>query len=101
MIGKERKSWTNNEFWGRNKIIRMVETIIPKRRISSKTKFANHNLFANVNSNPRRKETFGYYSMEIILNNPGITYENYLAKGGRLQDLNWDLARNRVKVSES
>lgn len=55
-------------------------------------------LTANVNANERRANTHGYRSLQIILDNPGIKTEDFLAKGGRLNDLRWDIARNRVRA---
>jgi hypothetical protein len=40
--------------------------------------------------NPRREGSYGYRSMEIIIANPGIAYEDYLARGGRRDDIDWD-----------
>jgi len=50
-----------------------------------------------VDENPRREGTFGYKSFALIKN--GMTYEDYIAKGGRRQDLAWDVDRKFVKVS--
>jgi hypothetical protein len=47
--------------------------------------------------NPRRSGSKGFDSFEILMQYPeGITYEAYLAVGGRRQDLVWDLMRDRV-----
>jgi hypothetical protein len=48
--------------------------------------------------NPRRKDSHGYRSLQIIIDNPGITTEEFIAKGGRLNDLRWDIAHGNVKV---
>ncbi len=55
-------------------------------------------LTATVTDNPRRKTSHGYRSLQIILDNPGLTTEDYLSKGGRLNDLRWDIAHGRVKA---
>lgn len=48
--------------------------------------------------NPRRPNSHGYRSLQIIIDNPGITTEEFVAKGGRLNDLRWDISYNRVKA---
>jgi hypothetical protein len=46
--------------------------------------------------NPRREGTHGHKSMAVIIDNPGITVEDFVSKGGRLVDLRWDIDRDRV-----
>ena len=48
--------------------------------------------------NPRREGGFGYKAMDVVLRNPGITYEEYVVCGGRKQDLAWDLAKGNVTL---
>lgn len=48
--------------------------------------------------NPRRAGSHGYRSLQIIIDHPGITTEEYIAKGGRLNDLRWDLAHGNVRT---
>lgn len=50
--------------------------------------------------NPRRVTSHGYRSLQIVIDNPGITQEEYLTKGGRLNDLRWDIARGNVRVED-
>jgi hypothetical protein len=38
--------------------------------------------------------------MKIVLDNPGILYEDYISKGGRLQDLKWDYERKWVEIEK-
>jgi hypothetical protein len=38
----------------------------------------------------------GFKSFQIILDNPAITVEDFIAKGGRSVDLNWDMKMGRV-----
>ena len=92
-------------YWGRNKIVDRVEIITPKKKAASKSSvYAGANLLATFadddgfKRNPRRKGTRGWHSFEIILKNPGIVYEQYIAKGGRRQDLDWDWAKGNVVV---
>jgi len=89
-----------DEYWGRNKRVQTVEVIIPKRKTSVKSKYADCKLYPAVKDNPRRKGSFGYHSMKIILDNPGIIYEDYISKGGRLIDLKWDHERKWVEIEK-
>lgn len=51
--------------------------------------------------NPRRDGTPGHKSLGLILNagKAGISYEDFVAGGGRNQDLLWDIAHDNVKVA--
>ena len=49
-------------------------------------------------SNPRREGSHGYKSLQIIIDNPGITTEAFAEAGGRLVDLKWDLAHGNAKA---
>jgi hypothetical protein len=60
------------------------------------SEFAGKPLFAKVASNPRRPDSHGHKSMAIILRKPGITYEDFLAKGGRNGDLRYDTVHGHV-----
>jgi hypothetical protein len=57
---------------------------------------AGKKLFKVAKENPRRQGTLGYNSFKVIKD--GMTYEQYIAKGGRLVDLNWDIEKGYVKV---
>lgn len=46
--------------------------------------------------NPRKEGSHGFKSIEIIRKNPGITYEDYIKKGGRNNDLEWDVSKGNV-----
>lgn len=50
--------------------------------------------------NPRRNGSHGYRSLQIIIDSPGITTGDYLVKGGRLNDLRWDIAHGNVKMED-
>jgi hypothetical protein len=52
-----------------------------------------------VKENPRRKGTHGYKSWNLL--KKGMTYEQYLAAGGRRVDLAWDLAKKNVKLANA
>lgn len=63
------------------------------------TQFAGKTLVALVEENPRRQGTKGHASFAILLGNPkGVPYEQYIEKGGRNNDLRWDLAKKWVAV---
>jgi hypothetical protein len=49
-----------------------------------------------VSENPRRAGTAGHKSFSVIKN--GMTFEQYVAAGGRRQDLAWDVEKGNVKV---
>lgn len=72
----------------------------PKTRAARKSAFTGHALFpaTEENKNPRREGTHGHKSFEVIRENPGITYEDFLEKGGRLVDLKWDHDRANVRT---
>ncbi len=50
-------------------------------------------------TNPRRAGTIGFASFEIIRGKPeGVPYADYVAAGGRPQDLHWDIDRKWAEV---
>lgn len=61
-------------------------------------KFAGKKIFPVKEENPRRADTFGWRSMKIIIDEPGIVTEEYLKKGGRTRDLQWDYDRGHVRL---
>lgn len=48
--------------------------------------------------NPRRAGTHGWKSYEIVREKPGVTYEDYIAAGGRGNDLQWDIDKGYIEV---
>lgn len=52
------------------------------------------------NANPRREGTHGHKSFELVrtAGSGKLTYEAYIEKGGRSNDLAWDLDKGYVKV---
>lgn len=44
-----------------------------------------------IQGNTRRVGSFGWVSMEVIIKDPGITYEDFIRDGGRSVDLRWDI----------
>lgn len=61
------------------------------------SQFSGRKITKLVKDNPRQKGTHGFRSFALIKN--GMTYEQYLAAGGRRNDLAWDLGHRYVKVS--
>lgn len=61
------------------------------------SKFSGKKISKLVKENPRREGSIGHKSFALIQN--GMTYEQYIAKGGRRQDLAFDLAKKNVKLS--
>lgn len=41
--------------------------------------------------NPRQVNSYGWKSMNVIISEPGILFDDFLKKGGRSVDLNWDI----------
>lgn len=72
----------------------------PSEKKGRQSTFAGKKIFLadGVTENPRREGTGGFKSMEIIIANAcdGITYEDFIAAGGRRQDLVWDLDKGSV-----
>ena len=53
-----------------------------------------------VDKNPRRQNTHGFHSMGILINaGEPVSYEAYIAQGGRRQDLAWDINKGYAEVS--
>ena len=54
-----------------------------------------------VDKNPRREGTWGWKSYNIILNHDSdqdLTVEKYLELGGRMNDLLWDVKKDRLQL---
>lgn len=49
--------------------------------------------------NPRREDTHGYNSWNLL--KKGMTYEQYIAAGGRRVDLAWDIEKGNVKLAKA
>jgi hypothetical protein len=69
-------------------------------RIGAVSKFAGKTFRATVAANPRRLGSHGWRAMEIVMANPGLTYERFLELGGRNVDLAWDIAHGSVKAGK-
>lgn len=68
----------------------------PKGVTGRKSQYAGKKLFKKVKENPRRKDTWGWKSWEILKD--GMAYEDYLMAGGRLKDLDWDISKGNIEV---
>ena len=52
-----------------------------------------------VEKNPRRQNTHGFHSMGILINaGEPVSYESYIAQGGRRQDLAWDIDKGYAEI---
>lgn len=65
------------------------------------SKLAGHTIHPKVTENPRRVGTHGFNSMKIILKNPGLTYEQFIERGGRSNDLRWDIDKGNVELKKA
>jgi hypothetical protein len=63
-----------------------------------KSEFSGLQLYASKETNTRKVGSFGHASMEIIFANPGISYEEFISKGGRGNDLKWDVEHGNAKA---
>ena len=60
------------------------------------SQFAGKVIVPIVSGNPRKEGSIGHHSFSLL--RPGMTYEDYIAAGGRGTDLRWDLAHNFVEL---
>lgn len=65
-----------------------------------KSEFSGKKLFPTVvaNENPRRAGTISAATIQLIIDQPGITYEALEAAGGRSIDVRWDLAHGWIRM---
>jgi hypothetical protein len=58
-------------------------------------------LVPNVDSNPRRKGSHGFKSLQVILNSrKPITVADATKKGARLRDIHWDITYGHLKLQK-
>lgn len=70
----------------------------PKKR-GRKAGFEGKMIKCLVEKNPRRQNTHGFHSMGILINaGEPVSYESYIAQGGRRQDLAWDINKGYAEV---
>jgi len=76
------------------------EKAVKAEKEPRKSEYAGVKIFPaeGLTENPRREGGFGYKAMAFILANPGVSYEDFVAAGGRRQDLAWDLAKGNVTI---
>lgn len=60
------------------------------------SQYAGKRLHIVTKTNPRRAGTAGWNSFEVM--REGMTYEEYRLKGGRSNDLAWDVAHGYVEM---
>ena len=67
-----------------------------------KSQYKGKVLRTTVTENPRREGTKGHRSMTIIMDagKKGIAHSEFIEKGGRNNDLGWDIARDRVELAD-
>ena len=90
-----------DEFHGKGKHVDQIHEVGKLKTADSNSKYAGMSLYSFTDSNHRRQGSFGYHSMQIIIENNGISYEDYISKGGRTRDLEWDLDKCHVSPSET
>ena len=90
-----------DEFHGKAKHVDSIHEVGKLKTADSNSKYAGMSLYSFTDSNHRRQGSFGYHSMQIIIENNGISYEDYISKGGRTRDLEWDLDKCHVSPSET
>ena len=79
---------------------------VPSKKIG-RMKWADHmkdNIICLVHDNPKRKNSHGWRSFEIILNhdkNKDLSVEEYVKLGGRIADLKWDMNKCWLTLSSS
>lgn len=61
-----------------------------------KSHFAGLRIFKLVDENPRRKGTCGWHSFNLYVD--GMSFEDYRRKGGRNNDLKWDVDHGFVQL---
>ena len=75
-----------------------VKTTAPAKQ-TRKSGFAGKMVQATCKTNPRREATHGFHSMQVLIDDgEPISYEKYIAAGGRLNDLVWDIEKGNAKV---
>lgn len=68
----------------------------PAGRAPGTGTYNGHKLRAVPKENPRREGSHGHASFQVVLDNPGITYEKFIEKGGKPQNLRKDISMGRI-----
>ena len=71
-----------------------------KKKRGRKAVYAGKKLYPLVEANPRQAGSHGWHSIKIILENPGITYEDFIAAGGLNHGLRWDIDHKFVEARD-
>lgn len=72
------------------------------RPVTRTSKFSGMYIYPCVQTNPRRPNSHGYRSFDIVLNHAdGILYEDYIEAGGRLRDLRYDVQNEYVSLARN
>jgi len=87
-----------DEFHGKAKHVDSIHEVGKLKTARSDSKYSGMCLYSMSKDNHRRQGSFGYHSMQIIIENNGISYEDYISKGGRTRDLDWDLDKCHVEI---
>tara|TARA_R110000824_G_scaffold15883_3_gene66564 strand:- start:7062 stop:7466 length:405 start_codon:yes stop_codon:yes gene_type:complete len=96
---------TVNKFSNRDAGIRRTTELaaqLPKEKKKGSrgrpSAYSGHKLYPLCDTNPRYPGSHGYHAIKIIMDNPGITYEDYMAAGGLSNGLRYDLAHEFVRT---
>lgn len=67
--------------------------------VPTRSEYSGRLIIQNSQKNPRHVDTHGYQSFKIVMDAGGkIRYEEYKARGGRPQDLRWDLQHGYLRL---
>jgi len=76
-----------------------VKSANATKKRGGKAGFEGKMIRALVEKNPRRQNTHGFHSMGILINaGEPVSYESYIAQGGRRQDLAWDIQKGYAGI---
>lgn len=64
-----------------------------------KSELLGKSLTCTSDGNQRREGSHGHKSLQIVIDNPGITTEAFIEAGGRLVDLKWDIDKGNVTAA--
>jgi hypothetical protein len=84
--------------WKEEKRVMENKVKDPNARRGRLSGFAGKKIKCLVSENPRVAGSCGWHSMKVILENPEISYEEFVEKGGRRVDLAWDLKLGRLEL---
>ena len=72
------------------------KAVVASKDGKRRTPLSGKKIMKLVKDNPRRAGTHGHASFALIKS--GMSVDSYLNKGGRMQDLKWELERDRLKL---